>query len=98
MRYPCPVDCGADAWSKEELADRRQRARETFWDDWGGQAMPGSPEALDAAIETATRVRVDDDILSAACFASGLHENLYGPPMRAALRAAFAAAGFEIEE
>jgi hypothetical protein len=76
------------------LDDRRQRAREAYYD---GVSLPEShePEQLEAAIETATRVRVDDDVVRAfdddsdcSCVQC----------RRDALVAAFTAAGFEVEQ
>jgi len=75
--------------------DRRQRAREAAWDM---DANATGNERLETAIETATRVRVTSEIITSACAASGLYENMYGKPMKEALAAALRTAGFEVEE
>lgn len=76
------------------LLDRRQRAREAYWDDMRGLSM--RTQGIEAAIETATRVRVDDDIIEAAQNAFPvLRDVAEGKVM---LTAAFRAAGFEVEE
>ena len=77
-----------------ELDDRRQRAREAAWDM---DANATGNERLEAAIETATRVRVTPEMITSACAASGLYENMYGKPMKEALAAALRTAGFEVE-
>jgi hypothetical protein len=80
------------------LDDRRQRAREAFYD--GSNSTDVHPNDLEAAIETATRVRVDDEQLAA--FATAWHAAAQdGPPgtrRRAGLIAAFRAAGYEVEQ
>ena len=116
MRYPCPADCGVDSWSKveladharltghglpEELADRRQRAREAAY---------GAPVAstvarrsrivstmISEAIETATRVQLTREVFD-AFFAEGPTGDPDNPNWREPLAAAFRAAGFEVEE
>jgi len=73
-----------------ELDDRRQRARETYYDvrnDEGPDA-----HGIEAAIETATRVRITPEIV----MASGLPVGPEWPIKN--LTAAFRAAGFEVEE
>lgn len=89
------------------LLDRRQRAREAFEDMMGApspmsggsllmRAAERQRRAREAAIETATRVRVDDDIIEAAQNAFPvLRDVAEGKVM---LTAAFRAAGFEVEE
>lgn len=71
----------------EALRDRRQRAREAGQDHLTDHdAMPG----IEAAIETATRVRVTREIQLAAAKAYPFVDNM--------ITAAFRAAGFEVEE
>lgn len=85
----------------EALADRRQRAREAAHDAATSAApMYELLAAVDAAVETATRVQVTPEIVDAAYRALGDAAPAYFPPerhMRTAVAAAFAAAGFEIE-
>ncbi len=82
------VECDADP-----LADRRQRAREAGQDHLTDHdAMPG----IEAAIETATRVRVDADMTRAARDAVGLA--IKTTELKRMIEAAFAAAGFEVEK
>jgi hypothetical protein len=84
-----------------ELADRRQRAREAGLDAWADVcAVPSSEDraenALNDAIEVATRVRVDDDIIDAAQQAFPIFTS--ADEARPVLTAAFRAAGFEVVE
>lgn len=72
------------------LTDRRQRAREAAHDAASTAApMYELLAAVDAAVETATRVKITTEMLDAMNPAVGNRE--------ARLRAALAAAGFEIE-
>jgi hypothetical protein len=87
-----------------ELADRRQRAREAFHDTFAGEYST-TADALDATIETATRVRVTPEVLAAFGAArrvpSKTSRPIGGTPHArriAGLIAAFRAAGFEVEE
>lgn len=78
-----------------KLEDRRQRAREAGLDAYSGVlAVPSGPEraaqAVDDAIETATRVRVTPEVLAAY---QGTIDTT-----TAKLKAAFRAAGFEVEQ
>ncbi len=73
-----------------ELEDRRQRAREAFYDRGYDEF-----QAVEAAIETATRVRITPEILAACHEPSGYLLPAY---IRDILRAAFEAAGFEVED
>ena len=93
--------------SGEELADRRQRAREAFDDAWN--VDPKDPHdgrsgdystwaerlqrAREEAIEAATRVRITPEIVAAARTPWMSQEETHK-----AVTAAFRAAGFEIEE
>lgn len=74
-----------------QLDDRRQRAREAYYDRVD---LPErhEPAALDEAIETATRVRITPEIMRAATNVSSIVLT------EQALEAAFAAAGFDVEE
>lgn len=81
------------------LEDRRQRAREAYYDG----TEPGDVvtiQALDGAIETATRVRITDEAV--AEFGQAWHNAPQdGPPgtrRRAALIAALRELGFEVEQ
>jgi hypothetical protein len=90
------------------LADRRQRAREAYWDSFGGppvgvNTMSGA--AIETAIETATRVRITPEIIKAAragWLAASEERTSWteepGPRQYGRLKAAFRAAGFEVEE
>lgn len=78
------------------LDERRQRAREAGYDEGTDSRFA---EGIDAAIEAATRVRLDADIESAAyrelaSAAPGRHHSA----VKRALTAAFRAAGFEVEQ
>jgi len=85
---------GRAAEAVAALAARRQIAREAAWDDAVSQSTQ-IPD-VEAAIETATRVRVTDEIVEAAQHAFPvLRDIAEGKRM---LEAAFAAAGFEVEE
>jgi hypothetical protein len=83
------------------LADRRQRAREAFWDMLHDQDLSDGPvfelsDCVTGAIDTATRVRVDGQIMA---HVFPLVEGRIG--LRDAeqiIAAAFRAAGFEVEE
>jgi len=83
-------------------AARRPEARAAFWDALGAPPVQingrgGVSEALDEAVETATRVRVDDEIIAAGEQAA--RELFTGPAQRRAIIiAAFRAAGFEVEQ
>ena len=76
------------------LDDRRKRAREAFWDRLGPPPIRpngegGASESLDEAIETATRVQITPEIVTAA---------YAGKSMTDTIIAAFRAAGFEVTE
>ena len=84
-----------------ELADRQQRAREAFWDRFAQPdtriKIEGSDQfaqVLEAAIETATRVRITPELLHEA------RPNAFitMTETRRIIEAAFRAAGFEVEE
>jgi hypothetical protein len=68
--------------------DRFERARDAAYDAPG--AVESQMPNVDAAIETATRVRITDEVLTAFRGNEGLRVH--------ALRAAFEAAGFEVVE
>lgn len=93
------IECCADEGNLEARSERRQATREAYWDSFGGPptaANTMSGAALEAAIETATRVRVDDDIVAA--FKQYGHPLPLEPNIIPALTAAFRAAGFEVEQ
>lgn len=74
------------------LDDRRQIAREAYWDADGADRAA----SCDAAIETATRVQISEDIIAAAgefAAAPGSTKGVYRM-----LATAFRAAGFEVVE
>lgn len=81
------------------LADRRQRAREAYYDRYSlGDNIGGSARkaAIRECIETATRVRIDGQLMA---YVFPLVEGKLG--LRDAeqiIAAAFRAAGFEVEE
>lgn len=85
------------------IADRRQSAREAFWDS----TLP--TRGVAAAIETATRVKITEDVVKAygaarrkpGCTCSPQacpHGGHVNARRLAGLRAAFEAAGFEVTE
>jgi hypothetical protein len=85
----------------DEIEGRRQRAREAFWDlipmMTDPNSLPHDPyeairPAVEAAIETSTRVQITPEIMRAV-----ERENVRGPVSIDAVRAAFVAAGFEVE-
>jgi len=82
------------------LDDRRQRAREAYYDRYSlGDHIGGSArkEAVRECVETATRVQITHEVILAFIEAPDPPESdpddIAGP-----LRAAFRAAGFEVEE
>lgn len=84
----------------EVLAERRQRAHEAGQDRYDPERDGGAIFAacLDEAIEIATRVQITDEVLAAAEAATGVTIHDYDvDEMHRVLAAAFAAAGFEIE-
>jgi hypothetical protein len=89
-RYPSP-----EVGIAEPLRDRRQAAREAFYDEIKSDERHGPTStffAIGTAIETATRVRITPEIIEAA---------LHHSPSRTVagrIRAAFTAAGFEVIE
>jgi hypothetical protein len=89
--------CGAEG-ALEARADRAQRAREAALDaaDDEGRPLAEESDRLDVAIETATRVRVDADILAAA--REGRQVAMTTKELKRMIEAAFAAAGFEVEK
>jgi hypothetical protein len=83
-----------------ELDDRRQRAREAFYDMLHDEANDDGPvfelsDCVTGAIQTATRVRITPEIERAFIDHPDEYEqgNVRGP-----LAAAFRAAGFEVEQ
>lgn len=85
--------------SEAARADRRQRAREAYYDSTAGSGgQEGSAIALEDAIETATRVRITPEIEAAYVAAAyGVHDQVTAAIVPG-LAAAFRAAGFEVEE
>ena len=78
-----------------ELDDRRQRALEAGQDAVGMFDQNPAGDVLEAAIETATRVRITPEIIAACHEPSGYLLPAY---IRDILKAAFEAAGFEVED
>jgi hypothetical protein len=77
-----------------ELEDRRQRAREAFYDM---QEVSDSDAALEQAIETATRVKVDNALVQA--YRPGIEPgSVMWHRVRNRLYRVFEAAGFEVEK
>jgi len=81
------------------LDDRRQVAREAGLDacDDEGRALIDESDRLDVAIETATRVRITREMLDAGMDATEGAVPNYGDAS-VLIKAALAAAGFEVEE
>lgn len=84
--------------SAAAINDRRMRATETGQDTLRTPVLFEPAEscalrAIDAAVETATRVRITPEIVLAFTDYPG-----HWPAIEAPLRAAFEAAGFEVEE
>jgi hypothetical protein len=90
--------CCAAEGDDEARVERQQRAREAGLDAYPSDGVPfaGPGAMLDAAIETATRVRVDADVIAA--FKQYGHPLPLEPNIIPALTAAFRAAGFEVEQ
>lgn len=85
-----PIACGA-------RTDRRQRAREAAQDVEAanhGDLMSGV-HAVEAAIETAMRVQITPEVIEA--FDIERNGSMDAGDIDAGLRAAFEAAGFEVE-
>jgi hypothetical protein len=78
------------------LGDRRYYAREAGLSatDDGGVPLAEESDRMDVAVEQATRVRITDEIVFARPLAPFIED---GAKRRAAVEAAFEAAGFEIE-
>jgi hypothetical protein len=87
------IECCASEGASEALGERRQAAREAFYDA-GGPQIVGPAQALDDAIEAATRVQVTPEIIEAAILAVQ-HVPVLDRPQQAII-AAFRAAGFEV--
>lgn len=84
--------------SAAAINDRRMRATETGQDTLRTPVLFEPAEscalrAIDAAVETATRVRITHDVVMAFIDAPDDVEDIAGP-----LAAAFEAAGFEVEK
>lgn len=75
------------------LEERRQRAREAFWD---AVVDVGAREAAEEAIETATRVKITEEAIEA--FDIERNGSTDAGNIRAGLAAALAELGFEVEE
>jgi len=80
--------------SNDQIDARRQRARDAARD-----AVPDESagwQLVEAAIQTATRVRIDDEIIAAALEAVSAGRGAR-PRYENAIKAAFREAGFEVE-
>lgn len=93
----------------DNLTARRERAKTAYHDalsspaiDLDGDPVDAFAEALDAAIESATRVEITNKVVEAYYLAFyGKRPSVrYGSDVkrRAGLKAAFAAAGFEVTD
>lgn len=94
-QVPVTVSAVAAAQQVDRPDARRERARVAYRDS--RQEWP-ELDALEIALETATRTKVTDAVLTAAYQAWG-----YGRPadvedLRDSIEAAFTAAGFEVEK
>ncbi len=78
------------------LFDRRQSAREAFHDDCEYHEY-GQNDGLDSAIETATRVRITPEIVETAAREAPFGV-LSDTAVKQIVKAAFEAAGFEVED
>lgn len=88
---PVPEDTGPG----ETVAERRQRAREAGYDASLDNSLNVDPVgAVEAAIEVATRVRLDGFIISAAAHEAGVPPGVVAASLPAALRLL----GLEVEE
>jgi len=80
--------------SAREIADRRQRAREAFWDGTADSSSLGNDHpflrALGNCVEVATQVKITDEAVAT----TGLPD----VAARAVIGAALAALGFEVIE
>lgn len=85
--------------SDDPIADRRQRALETYHDEYLICSGGTGTSRAEAAIEVATQVKITDDIVKefnrAWTFA---HLGDMLDRRRAGIKAAFRAAGFEVVE
>lgn len=80
-----------------EIEDRRQHAREAYYDSAARRRAPeGSAVALEAAIETATQVKITPEAIEA--FDVERNGSMDAGDIPAGLAAALAALGFEVVE
>ena len=77
-----------------EIEDRRQRARDAFYETPGCVADPDT--ALTAAIETATRVKITDEMIQV--FRRNMKPTASADYITEKLATFFTAAGFEVEQ
>lgn len=77
----------------KELEERRQRAREAGQDAWDQEAPV--PEVIEAAIETAIRMKITPEVVEAA--QANWPQMTPNGWLEQALERAFRAAGFEVE-
>ncbi len=75
------------------LEERRQRAREAGWDATLGWSQKSTQQAIESAIETATRVQITDEAVFRAF--TELHR---GATARAIIHVALEELGFEVEQ
>lgn len=77
-----------------EVSDRRQRAMEALYDARAAiRHLPAEHDPVEIAIETATRVKITNDVMMAFLESPGDPDDIAEP-----LTAAFRAAGFEVVE
>lgn len=76
-----------------EIEDRRQRAREVYWDVLGTRS---AEVAAQEAIETATRVKITDEMIQV--FRRNMKPTASADYITEKLATFFTAAGFEVEQ
>lgn len=78
-----------------EIEDRRQRACEAGYDAIPEHEQYPPNSCIETAVETATRVKITDEIMFAALDSVFAGRGAYGR-YHTAVKAAFKAAGFEV--
>lgn len=93
--------CGfpQDMHAKDAIYDRWQRALESYWDATASPRLyADTHETVNVAIETATRVQITPEIEVAFRAAVGANGFVASAGLHRGLKAAFEAAGFEVEK
>jgi hypothetical protein len=85
---PRPTATPIEAPAADPIKERRQRAREAGFDTYDEERDGGAlfEAAIEAAIETATRVRIDPLVVSRAAFEAGIDPGALGEALPIALR------------